>query len=51
VSKNWRNDLRIDYKSPFNLLELIEKDLNFEELEKFESSLEHIKCLHNFIEI
>jgi len=41
VSKNWSNDSRIDSKPPSNLLELIEKDLNFEEeLEKFECSFE-----------
>ncbi len=26
VNKNWPNDLRIDYKPLFNLVELIEKD-------------------------
>lgn len=40
MNKNWPNDLRIDYKPPFNLLKLIEKDFDFEELEKFESFLE-----------
>jgi hypothetical protein len=40
VRKNWPNDFRIDSKPPFNLVELIEKDLDFEEFEKFESSVE-----------
>jgi hypothetical protein len=34
------DDPRIDYKPPSNLVELIEKDLEFEELEEFESSME-----------
>ncbi len=38
MSKNWSNDSRIDFKPPSNLLEVIEKDLNFEGLEKFEGS-------------
>jgi hypothetical protein len=47
VSKNWSNDSRIDCKPPSNLVELIEKDLNFEEeLEKFESSFEWDELLH-----
>jgi len=33
VNKNWLNDPRIDCKPPSNLIELIEKDLDFEELE------------------
>jgi hypothetical protein len=45
VNKNWPNDLRIDYKPPFNLLKLIEKDFDFEELEKFESFLENDELL------
>ncbi len=44
--KNWPNDLRIDYKPLFNLVEFIEKDLDFEKLEKFESSLEHDEILN-----
>jgi hypothetical protein len=30
VNKNWPNDLRIGCKSPSNLVELIEKDLELE---------------------
>jgi hypothetical protein len=40
VRKNWSNDFRIDSKPPFNLLELIEEDLNFEKLKEFEGSFE-----------
>jgi hypothetical protein len=40
VRKNWPNDFRIDSKPPSNLVELIEKDLDFGEFEKFESSFE-----------
>jgi hypothetical protein len=47
VSKNWSNDPRIDCKSTFNLVELIEKDLNFEEeLEEFESSFQWDEILN-----
>jgi len=46
VKKNWWNDLRIDCKPFFNLVELIEKDLDFEyELEKFEGSFERDEFL------
>jgi len=39
VKKNWPNYPRIDCKPPFNLMELIEKGLDFkEELEEFEGS-------------
>jgi hypothetical protein len=31
VNKNWPNDFKIDYKSPFRLVELIETDVNLEE--------------------
>jgi hypothetical protein len=31
VNKNWLNDPRVDYKSSFNLVELIEKDLHLKE--------------------
>ncbi len=31
VNKNWPNDLKIDYKSPFNLVELIENNTKLEE--------------------
>jgi len=34
------NDSRIDCKPPFNLVEMIEDDLNFEEFEEFEGSFE-----------
>jgi hypothetical protein len=37
MSKNWPNDSRIDFKPPSNLVEMIQKDLDFEE---FESSFE-----------
>jgi hypothetical protein len=46
VSKKWSNDPRIDCKSTFNLVELIEKDLNFEELEEFESSFQWDEILN-----
>jgi hypothetical protein len=38
VNKNWLNDPRIGCKSPFNLLEFLEKDMNLEE--KFEGEFE-----------
>jgi hypothetical protein len=37
MNTNWPNDLRIDCKRPFQLVKLIEKDLDFEELEKIEN--------------
>ncbi len=41
VNKNWPNDPRIGYKSPSNLLEFFEKDMDLkEELEKFEGEFE-----------
>jgi hypothetical protein len=40
VRKNWPNDIRLDSKPRSNLMELIEKDLDFGEFEKFESSFE-----------
>ncbi len=41
MNKNWSNDSRIDCKPPSNLVELIEKNLNFEEeLQKIEGSFE-----------
>ncbi len=40
MNKNWPNDFRINCKSPFNLVELIEKDFNFEIVEEFEDSFE-----------
>jgi hypothetical protein len=45
VNKNWPKDLTVDYKPLFNLMELIEKDLDFEKLEIFESSLEQDELL------
>jgi len=38
MSKNWLNDPIIDFKPPSNLVELIENNLDFEELENFEGS-------------
>ncbi len=40
VSKNWLNDPKIDCKPPSNLVEMIKKDLDFEELEEFVGSFE-----------
>jgi hypothetical protein len=41
VNKNWPSDLRAGCKPPFNLIELIQIDLGFEEeLEEFEGSFE-----------
>jgi hypothetical protein len=41
VSKNWPSDLRVGCKSPSNLVELIQRDLDFEEeLEEFKVSFE-----------
>jgi hypothetical protein len=41
VNKNLLNDLRIGCKSPFNLLEFLERDINLEEeLEEFEGEFE-----------
>ncbi len=31
VNKNWFNDLRVGYKSPSNLVEFFERDINLEE--------------------
>jgi hypothetical protein len=46
VSQNQSNDPRINHKSLSNLLELIEKDLDFEEeFEKFENSFEQDEFL------
>ncbi len=36
MNENWLNDAIIDYKPPSNLVELIENNLDFEELEEFE---------------
>jgi hypothetical protein len=44
--KNWPNDLRFDCKPFSNLIELIEKDLDFEDdVENFEDSLERDEFL------
>jgi len=41
VSKNWHSDHRVDYSSPFSLIELIEVDLALEEeLEQYEGEFE-----------
>jgi len=41
MTKNWPNDLKTICKSTSNVMELIEKDFDFEnELEKFEGSFE-----------
>jgi len=41
VNKNWLNDLKIGCKSPSNLVEFLEKDVNLiKELENFESEFE-----------
>ncbi len=41
VNKNWLNGLRIGCKSPSNLLEFLERDINLEvELEDFEGEFE-----------
>jgi hypothetical protein len=46
LNKNWPSDLRVCCKSPSNLVELIQRDLDFEEeLEKFEGSLEWDKIV------
>jgi hypothetical protein len=42
MSKNWPNHLRIDFNRPSNLVEMIEKDLNFEE---FKSSFEQYEIV------
>ncbi len=45
VNKNWLNDPIIDWKPPSNLVELIENNLDFEELEKFEGYFERDELL------
>jgi hypothetical protein len=40
VNKNWPNDSKIGYKSPSNLLEFFETDMNLEdELEELEKGI------------
>jgi hypothetical protein len=46
VNKNWPNDSRVDCKPLSNLVELIEKDLDYEELEDFEDSFERDELLN-----
>jgi hypothetical protein len=38
LSKNWPNNFGNDFKPPYNLVEIIKKDLDFKE---FEGSFEH----------
>jgi hypothetical protein len=46
VNKNWPSDLRVDWKSLCNLVEIIEKDLNLkEELKEFERVFEEGEVL------
>ncbi len=41
ANKNWPNDPRIDCKSPSNLLEFLERDVDLKmELEEFEGEFE-----------
>ncbi len=46
VNKNWPNDSRIGCRSPCNLVEFLEKDVDLEEeLEEFEGEVEKLlKC-------
>jgi hypothetical protein len=45
VSKNESHDPKIECKPPSDLVELIEKDLKFEEFKEFESFFEHDELL------
>jgi hypothetical protein len=46
VNKNWHNGSRIGCKSPYNLLEFLERDINLEEeLKEFEGEFEKMKLL------
>jgi len=41
VNKNWLNDLKIRCKPPFNLVEFLKRDIDWEEeLEEFEGEFE-----------
>jgi hypothetical protein len=40
VNKSYLNDPRIGYKSPFNLVDFIEIDVNLKEFEEFEGAFE-----------
>jgi hypothetical protein len=45
-NKNWLNDFRIGCKSPSNLVEFLEKDVDLkEELEEFEGEFEKDKVV------
>jgi hypothetical protein len=47
MTKNWPNDLKTICKSTSNVMELNEKDFDFEnELEKFEGSFERDELVH-----
>jgi len=47
MSKNWPSDPRVGNKSPSNLVELIQINLDFEdELENFEGSFEHDEIIN-----
>jgi len=55
--QKWSNNLQFDCKPHSNSVALIEKDLKFEELKKFENSFEqedeffrHIKCSQNLFD-
>ncbi len=45
MNENWLNDPIIDCKPPSNLVELIETNLDFEELEKFKGYFEQDELL------
>ncbi len=46
VNKNWSNDPRVSYKSWFNLVEFLERDIDLEaELEECEGEFERMKLL------
>ncbi len=46
MTKKWPNDLKIGCKSPFNLVEFLEKDIDLEEeLEEFEGDFEKDELL------
>ncbi len=46
VSKNWPNYPKDGCKSPFNLVELIQTNLGFEEeLEEFEGSFQEVEIM------
>ncbi len=40
MSKNWPNDVRVGCKAHFNLLELIDCEIDLKELDEFEISFE-----------